>query len=81
MEGEQMKVVQFCMPVLVALFAVVAFNPAFASDPMPITADEAFDGVQRQVFPGTDASATVVLVDVRDPQEVLSSGAAAKVTD
>jgi rhodanese-related sulfurtransferase len=81
MEGEQMKVVQFCMPVLVALFAVVAFNPAFASDPMPITADEAFDGVQRQVFPGTDASATVVLVDVRDPQEVLSSGAAAKVTE
>jgi rhodanese-related sulfurtransferase len=69
------------MHALVPLFAVVAFNPAYADDPIPITADEAFDAVQRQVVPGTDADAIVVLVDVRDPQEILSSGAAAKVNE
>jgi rhodanese-related sulfurtransferase len=76
-----MNAVRFCMHALVPIFAVVAFNPAYASNPIPITADEAFDAVQRQVFPGTEDPAIVVLVDVRDPQEILSSGAAAKVNE
>jgi rhodanese-related sulfurtransferase len=69
---------------LLSLLAVVALTPAFADallQPEPISAEEAFDAVQRQVFPGTDSEATVILVDVRDPQEVLSSGAAAAVKE
>jgi rhodanese-related sulfurtransferase len=69
---------------LLSLLAIVALTPAFAEEllqPLPISADEAFDAVQRQVVPGTDSDATVILVDVRDPQEVLSSGAAAAVKE
>lgn len=76
-----MKLVPFWMRAFVPLFAIVALNPALADDPIPITADQAFIAVQQQVNPVTDESATVVLVDVRDPQEILSSGAAARVEE
>jgi rhodanese-related sulfurtransferase len=69
---------------LLSLVVIVAFTPAFADDllqPEPITADEAFDAFQRQVYPRTDLDATVILLDVRDPQEALSSGAAAAVNE
>lgn len=76
-----MKLVRLCIRVFVPLLAVIAFNSAFADQLYPITAEEAFNAVQRQMDPGTNVPATVILVDVRDPQEVLSSGAAAEVNE
>ena len=63
-----------------AVFAIAPFSATFADAPKPITADDAFDAVQMQVFPQTNIRASVVLVDVRDPLEYFSSGAAAEVT-
>jgi rhodanese-related sulfurtransferase len=76
-----MKLARLCTRIFLSFLAVVVFEPAFADDPVPISAEEAFDAVQKHVFPGTDEPATVVLLDVRDPQEVLSSGAAAAVKE
>jgi rhodanese-related sulfurtransferase len=58
----------------------MALNPAFADPPKPITAEAAFEAVQKQIDPTTGLRSSVVLVDVRDPLEVFSSGAAAAVS-
>ena len=72
--------------VLMGTFSVtVAGSPAVAhaplSSPIPITADQAFDAVTRQIDPGTGMSASIALVDVRDPVEILFSGAPAAVDE
>jgi rhodanese-related sulfurtransferase len=67
---------------VLALVAIAGMSAAVADEPIPITADEAFDAVQMQAIPitGDPGSARVALVDVRDPLEYFSSGAPAKVT-
>lgn len=77
-----MKFTQSCIRGLLPFVFVVAFNPVVADElfnPVAITAEEAFDSVQRGVYPTTDDPANVVLIDVRAPLEVFSSGAAAAV--
>jgi rhodanese-related sulfurtransferase len=69
------------MKALITFVAVMAFGTALAQAPIEITADEAYDAVRDQVVPGTDMWASVVLVDIRDPLEHFSSGAAAAVTE
>lgn len=76
-----MKLICACTKAMVTLFAVAAFGTALAQGPIPITADEAFDAFQHQVIPGTVTPASVILVDIRDPLEYFSSGAAATVTE
>jgi len=75
-----MKPIPLLIRSLLLVAGVAVVGAASADPPIPITADEAFDAVQRQVFPGTTDGASVVLADVRDPSEVFSSGAAAAVT-
>jgi len=65
--------------VIIALFASSVVCAADDGAPSPITADQAFDAVTMQVDPDTGNPAYVLLVDVRDPGEYLSSGAAAAV--
>ena len=79
-----MKLIRWSIAVVMPLFAAIGFNPAFADEliqPTPITAEEAYDAVQMQIDPLTGDPASVVLMDVRDPLEVFSSGAAAAVTE
>jgi rhodanese-related sulfurtransferase len=76
-----MKIVYAGIKVLITLVAVAAFGTAFGQVPVELTAEEAFDAVQGQFDPMTGEDADVVLVDVRDPLEYFSSGAAAAVTE
>jgi len=69
--------------VLLALLAAVAMETALGQDqnpaqPVPISAEEAFDAVAIGIdgIPPEE----VLMIDVRDPVEYFSSGAAAKVT-
>lgn len=72
-----MKTIRYRVSVIIAVVALAAFTTAFADElvPIPITADEAFDAVAMQ----TD-DAPVILIDVRDPDEIFFNGAAARVT-
>jgi rhodanese-related sulfurtransferase len=65
---------------VLALVAIAGISAAVADEPIPITADEAFDAVQMQAIPIDGGPARVALVDVRDPLEYFSSGAPAQVT-
>jgi rhodanese-related sulfurtransferase len=80
-EVRKMKLIRLSLAVFLPFFAAIAFSPAVADIVIPIKAESAFDAVQRQVIPETNLGASVVLVDVRDPLEVFSSGAAAAVTN
>jgi rhodanese-related sulfurtransferase len=60
--------------------AIVAPAPlAPAATPVPITAEQAFDAVQRQTDPQTGLPGRVLLVDVRTRAEYYWVGTAAKV--
>ena len=50
-----------------------------AAEVVPITANEAFDSVARQIDPLTGAEATVALIDVRTAAEIFWVGAPARV--
>jgi rhodanese-related sulfurtransferase len=65
--------------ILIAACGLAALGTTFAADPIPISADTAFDAVTQQVVPGTKSSARVALIDIRDPIEYFFSGAAARV--
>jgi rhodanese-related sulfurtransferase len=69
------------MKAVPTLFALAAFGTALGQVPTELTAEEAFDAVQQQLDPTTGGGADVVLVDIRDPLEYFSSGAAAAVTE
>jgi rhodanese-related sulfurtransferase len=69
---------------MIAAVALAASTTGIANTeilPIPITADEAFDAVTMQIDPETGLDTSVILVDVRDPIEYFSSGAAAEVTE
>lgn len=63
---------------LVTFLTITA--PTLAVEPIPITADEAFNAVQTQTDPLSNNEARVVLVDVRTRAEYFWLGAAAQVT-
>jgi rhodanese-related sulfurtransferase len=65
--------------ILIAACGLAALGTTFAADPIPISADTAFDAVTQQVIPGTKWPARVALIDIRDPIEYFFSGAAARV--
>jgi rhodanese-related sulfurtransferase len=77
-----MKLKLSVMQALLTIVTASAFAASFADEPIPITANEAFDAVQMQSVPGTyvPGSASVVLVDARDPVEYYFNGAAAAAT-
>lgn len=70
-----------CIIAAVVLTAATTAKADSPIPPIPITADAAFDAVTMQLDPKTGLGTTVVLVDVRDPLEYFSSGAAAEVTE
>ena len=76
-----MKTITYRVSVMIAVFALAAFTTAFADElvPIPITADEAFDAMAMQIDPA-GSGAPVILIDVRDPDEIFFNGAAARVT-
>jgi rhodanese-related sulfurtransferase len=76
-----MKLMSSCSHILLSVYIAAAWNAAVADPPIPITADDAFDAVQMQIDPVTEAAANVILVDVRDPLEIFSSGAAGAVSE
>jgi rhodanese-related sulfurtransferase len=76
-----MKLVSVCSRVLPPILATIAWGTAVAEPPIPITAEDAFEAVQMQIDPTTQFDANVVLVDVRDPLEIFSSGAAGAVRE
>jgi rhodanese-related sulfurtransferase len=63
------------------LSAVVVARPTLADEPVPITADAAFDAVAMQTDPITGDQASVALVDVRTRAEYFWVGAAAQVDE
>jgi rhodanese-related sulfurtransferase len=65
---------------LLAVGVASILGAALAADPIPITADQAFDAVTMQVDPETGGPANVLLIDVRDPVEYFFNGAAGAVT-
>lgn len=74
-----MKPIRRCLQAIIAGVAVAALGTAIADTPIPITAEEAFDAVTMHLDPETGTSARVALIDIRDPVEYFSSGAAARV--
>jgi len=75
-----MKLLRPSLRAALAIFAATAFGTVLAADPIPITADQAFDAVTMHIDPETGDPANVVLIDVRDPVEYFFNGAAAEVT-
>jgi len=69
--------------VMAAFLALTAFTTARADQPelTPITADQAFDAVAMQIDPVSGMSASVYLIDVRDPYEVYMNGGPAAVEE
>lgn len=76
-----MKTIQYRLGATIAVVALTALSATFADglNPVPLTADEAFDAVTTQIDPG-GTGAPVILIDVRDPDEIFFNGAAARVT-
>lgn len=68
-----------CTQTLFALVAALTLTPAWAVDPIPVTADEAFDAVVTGTDPLTQQPAKVALVDVRSRAEYYWVGTASKV--
>lgn len=59
--------------------ALFTLTPAFGFEPVQITAEQAFDAVQKQKNPLTNASSVVALVDTRTRAEYFWVGTAAQV--
>ncbi|MCU0833037.1 MAG: hypothetical protein MUC77_01195 [Chromatiaceae bacterium] len=70
-----------CLPFLLAVVTALALTPAFALEPIPVSADEAFDAAATQTDPLTGQPAKVALVDVRSRAEYYWVGTAAKVSE
>jgi rhodanese-related sulfurtransferase len=64
---------------LLAVVASATLTPALALEPIPITADDAFDAVATQTDPLFGTKAVVQLVDVRSRAEYYWVGTAARV--
>jgi hypothetical protein len=64
---------------LCLLAAVASANAQATVEPMKLTAEQAFDAVQKQIDPSTGMPAHVVLVDVRSRAEYYWVGTAAQV--
>jgi hypothetical protein len=66
---------------LLAVATALALTSVLAVEPVPITADEAFDAAATGTDPLTGETAKVALVDVRSRAEYFWVGAPAKVLE
>lgn len=74
-----MKKVTVICAIVMLMVSVIAIRTAAADDPIPITADEAFDAIADQKDPDTGEDAMVKLVDIRSAAEHYWVGTCAKV--
>lgn len=63
----------------IAVCIVTSLGAALAAEPIPITADQAFDAAAMHSDPKNGTPANVLLIDVRDPAEYFFNGTAGAV--
>ena len=66
---------------LVFMASMLAIGIVYADDPVPITAEQAFDAYANQVDPATGDAASVAIVDVRTTAEYYWVGTCAQVDE